>query len=221
MMQPSGCAAIGNECQRLNGKALGLGGRMAVARLRPKLYSAAEYLALEEAAEQRQEYYQGEIFAMAGGSFNHEMIAGNLYAALHSFARANGCFAFTSNMRLMVEAHDLYTYPDAMLVCGKPKFLPGRTDTVLNPLLLVEVLSKSTQNYDRGQKFEFYRSITTFAEYLLVDQDRIYLEHYHRLALGSWQLTEYREIDAAVKLQTVDLTIPVRQLYEQVDWFAG
>ena len=157
---------------------------MALSVRRAKKYSAKAYLDLEETATHKSEFYDGVIYAMAGGSFNHDMISGNVYAALHEFARTGSCIAFTSNMKLRIEAHNLYLYPDAMLIFGAPKFEKNRTDAVLNPLLLVEVLSKSTENYDRGKKFEYYRSLPTFQEYLLIDQERVYVEHYQRLHIG-------------------------------------
>ncbi|RIK39477.1 MAG: hypothetical protein DCC55_17965 [Chloroflexi bacterium] len=192
---------------------------MAVARIRQQLYTPEEYLALEESAEHRSEYYQGQICAMAGGTFNHEVIAGNFYAALHRYALNGKCVAFTSNMRLLVERRGLYTYPDAMLVCGKPQFAPNRTDVILNPLILVEVLSKSTRAYDRGDKFEFYRSIPTFQDYVMVDQDRVFIEYYHKLGAQRWVLTEIDDPATVLTLQSIKLDIPVSQLYNQVDWF--
>jgi Uma2 family endonuclease len=194
---------------------------MAVARIKSIRYTPEEYLAMEEVADHRSEYYQGEIYAMAGGSYNHDVLAGNSYALLHQFARPKGCTAFTSNMRLLVEAHGLYTYPDAMLVCGKPQFALNRKDVILNPVLLVEVLSKSTQSYDRGDKFEFYRSIPTFQAYVMIDQDRIYVEYYQRLDAKRWVLTELTDADSSLTIQSLGLEIPLRQLYEQVDWFAS
>ena len=191
---------------------------MALAVKREKRYSAKEYLALEEGADSKSEYHNGTIYTMAGGSFNHDMISGNVYAALHSFARSGSCLAFTSNMKLKIDAHNLYLYPDAMLICGKPQFEKNRTDVVLNPILLVEVLSKSTESYDRGKKFEFYRTLATVQEYLLIDQERLYVEHYRKLHMGRWEYTVVPGFDETVKLQSIQLEIPIQLLYEQVDW---
>lgn len=191
---------------------------MALSVRREKTYTAKEYLAREETATEKSEFYNGVIYTMAGGSFNHDMISGNAYAALHAFARTGSCTAFTSNMKLKIEAHNLYHYPDAMLICGTPKFEKNRKDVVLNPLILVEVLSKSTESYDRGKKFEYYRSLPTFQEYLLIDQERVYVEHYYRLHIGHWEYTILTDLVEVVKLQSITLEIPVRHLYEQVDW---
>lgn len=193
---------------------------MAVALRREKFYTPEEYLAMEEAADFKSEYYQGAIYAMAGGSYNHEVICGNMYSALRQSGDTRPCLAFASNMKLLIEAHTLYTYPDAMLICGKPKFEKGRKDTVLNPLVLVEVLSRSTQGYDRGQKFEFYRAISTFREYVLIDQARVYVEYHHKLEMGQWVLSECKSADDILTLQSINLEVPVRMLYKNVDWFA-
>lgn len=184
-------------------------------------FTADVYLALEETATEKSEFYDGVIAAIASASSSHDMISGNVYVALHEFARTGSCIAFTSNMKLRIEAHNLYLYPDAMLICGKPKFEKNRTDVILNPLLLIEVLSKSTESYDRGKKFEYYRSLPTFQEYLLIDQERVYIEHYHRLHIGRWEYTILADFEQTIKLQSVNLEISVRRLYEQVDWVGG
>lgn len=191
---------------------------MAVAR-RPEPYLTPEaYLAQEEQALQRHDYYRGNVYAHAGGSVNHNRIAGNLNARFNLSLRKTPCEAFTSDMRLLVKSHDLYTYPDAMIVCGKPEFARARNDTIVNPLVIVEVLSPSTQDYDRGQKFELYRAIPTLADYVLVHQDRVFIEYYHRERDGRWILTEITGVDAKLALQAVEISIPVRELYDRVDW---
>ena len=184
-------------------------------------FSADEYLALEEQADYKSEFYKGEIFAMAGGSYNHNIITGNLFAALNQFVAAKPCAAFTSDMRLLVEKGDLYTYPDVMVVCGQPQFATGRTDTIVNPVLIVEVLSRSTQEYDRGLKFELYRTLDTFQDYVLIDQDRVHLEYYHRLDSGQWLLTEFNNAEAVLMLTAIDFNIPISRIYQKVDWFDG
>lgn len=157
---------------------------------------------------------------MAGGLYNHEVIGGNVFAAFHQYARVKPCVAFGSNMKIRMDAHDLISYPDAMLICGKPQFQPNRTDIVLNPRLIVEVLSKSTDSYDRAQKFEFYRSLPSFQEYLLIDQYRVYVERYYRVGIGHWDLTIIDKIDEVISLRAVDLQVSVRDIYEQVEWLA-
>ncbi len=123
-------------------------------------------------------------------------------------------------MRLLVKSHDLYTYPDAMIVCGKPEFARARTDTIVNPVVIVEVLSPSTRDYDRGQKFEHYRAVPALADYVLIHQDRIFIEYYHRERDGRWILTEISDVDGELALQAVDIRVPLREIYDRVDWFA-
>ncbi len=157
--------------------------------MKPRWTSPEEYLHQEETASDRHEYFNGEIFMMAGGTHNHEVIGVNLIAALHQYTRGKQCTAYGSNMKILVAAHGLYTYPDAMLVCGKIDFVVGRKDVITNPLLIIEVLSDSTQSYDRGDKFALYRGLPAFAHYLLIHQDRPFVEYHQRTERG-WLLTE-------------------------------
>jgi Uma2 family endonuclease len=185
-----------------------------------EFYTPEEYLALEEKADYKSEYYNGEIFAMAGGSYNHNVIAGNLYAALNQFVESKPCTAFTSDMRLFVEEAELYTYPDVMVVCGRPQFAQNRIDTLTNPIVIVEVLSRSTRGYDRGQKFEFYRTIETFEDYVLIDQDRVHIEYFHKLADGRWILAVFNTLEATLTIESIDFEIPLSRIYHKVDWSA-
>ncbi len=181
-------------------------------------YSPEEYLALEEAAEYRSEYYRGEIFAMAGGSANHNRITGNVYTALREVLESKSCEAFISDMRLHVKKNNLYTYPDVMIVCGQLKFVKGRTDTLTNPVAIVEVLSESTQGYDRGAKFELYRAIATLQDYILIDQARIHVEYFHKLEDGRWLLAEFNELETVLRLEAVAVEIPLSRVYQRVEW---
>lgn len=133
-------------------------------------YTIEECLTLEEKAEDKSEYYRGEIFAMTGATMNHNQIAGNLYTVLNQAYPDKECRVFISDMRLWVKEKELFTYPDLLVICDKPVFYQNRRDTIANPLIIVEVLSESTKNYDRGGKFEFYRTLSTLKEYILIDQ---------------------------------------------------
>lgn len=183
-----------------------------------KYYTPEEYLTLEESAEYRSEYYQGEIFAMSGGSANHNRIAGNVYMSLRERLEGKSCEAFITDMRLLVKKNGLYTYPDVMVICGQLKYVKGRTDTVTNPVLIVEVLSESTQAYDRGAKFELYRALETLQDYVLIDQARVYVEYFHKLADGRWVLTELSQIEAVLALESVGVELPLSQVYRRVEW---
>ncbi len=183
-----------------------------------KFYTPEEYLALEEMEDYRSEYYNGEVFAMAGGSANHNRIGLNVAAMFNMVFENRSCEAFMSDMRLMVKQVGLYTYPDVMVVCGKVEFVPNRTDTLTNPILIVEVLSESTEGYDRGKKFEFYRTIPTLQHYLLIDQNRVHLEYFHKLDGERWVLREFSEMDDIIKIQTLDFEILVSRIYNKVQW---
>src|ERR1017187_5873973 len=153
----------------------------------PKTYLTPEqYLEIERKAEFKSEYYQGEMFAMAGARWAHNLILLNLASELRQQLRSRPCSVTSSDMRVRVNAKGLYTYPDVVVVCGEPQFLDERRDTLLNPTLIVEVLSESTEQYDRGRKFEHYRPLESLAEYLLVSSERVSVERYTRQPDGSW-----------------------------------
>jgi Uma2 family endonuclease len=175
-----------------------------------------EYLALERAGEFRHEYYAGEVFAMAGASYRHGKITGNTSAALHAAMSPNGCDVITSDLRVSTGANGLYTYPDVVVVCGKPRFLDGEMDTLLNPLILVEVLSPSTKDYDRGSKFEMYRTIASLVDYLVIAQDRPHVEHHARQAGARWVLSDVSTLDGVVNLTAVELSLPLAAIYQGV-----
>lgn len=181
-------------------------------------YTPEEYLALEETDECRSEYYQGEIFAMSGGSANHNRIARNLVIALESAFENKPCESFINDMRLLVKKNGLYTYPDVMVVCGPIKFVEGRTDTITNPVVVIEVLSESTQDYDRGSKFMLYRALESLQEYILIEQDKIYIERFRRLEDGRWILDELDRADAVLRVETIDFEIPLQRIYRNVNW---
>ncbi|GAB4423602.1 MAG: Uma2 family endonuclease [Anaerolineae bacterium] len=180
--------------------------------------SPEEYLALEETAEDRSEYYRGEIFAMSGASVNHNRIAKNTVTGLDTAFAGKPCEAFITDMRLLVRPNGLYTYPDVMVVCGPLQFAPDRDDTLTNPTVIFEVLSKSTEGYDRGAKFELYRALESLQDYVLVDQYKIHVEHFHRLDDGRWILQEFNQLEATLHLETVDATLPLEHIYRNVTW---
>ena len=183
-----------------------------------KYYTPEEYLVLEETAEYRSQYFQGEIFAMTGGSANHNRIARNLIAAMDIAFEEKPCEAFINDMRLLVKKNGLYTYPDVVVVCGKIKFVEERDDTITNPIVIIEVLSKSTEGYDRGAKFELYRALDTLRDYILVDQTKTHVEHFHRLDDGRWILQEFNHIEDLLRLETIDFAMSLHRIYRNVMW---
>jgi len=181
-----------------------------------KYLTPEEYLALEEAAEFKSEYYQGEIFNMAGASFNHNQIILNVSSHLHQKQKNHKCRVAMNDLRLWVEANDLFTYPDILVICDKPQFYTDRNDTITNPKIIIEVLSESTKNYDRGEKFVFYRSIPTFREYILIDQYSVHIEQFCIGVDGNWVLKEYDDLNAVLKFSQIDFQIPFTDIYSQV-----
>ena len=179
-------------------------------------YTPEEYLKLEEAAEYKSEYIDGQIIPMAGGSTNHNRISLNLSAALNFAFRQQDYEVFMGDVRLWIPKKRIYTYPDVMIVAGEPEYFNNRTDTILNPQVIVEVLSKSTKGYDREDKFEAYRTINTFQEYLLIDQTRIHVEQFSKTGKKRWSLYEYDEEDEAISLTSVPFQISLLDLYNKV-----
>jgi Uma2 family endonuclease len=175
-----------------------------------------EYLRLERQSEHKSEYVNGEIFAMTGASRKHNLVAGNIFGELRQQLKDRPCEAYMGDMRVKVTATGLYTYPDVVVVCGEPKFEDAYVDTLLNPTLLVEVLSQSTERYDRIAKSSYYRTLDSLAEHLLVAQDEVRLEQYVKQANGQWLLFEISSIDKVVELPSLGCTLALRDVYDKV-----
>ncbi|MDX1969950.1 MAG: Uma2 family endonuclease [Planctomycetaceae bacterium] len=183
-------------------------------------YSAEEYLAWERQAPTKSEFYQGEIFAMSGASREHNLIVSNLVATIHAALRDLPCEVYPSDMRVKVQASGLYTYPDVTIVCSEPQFEDPFVDTLLNPLVLVEVLSESTEGYDRGAKAAQYRQLPSLRELVLVDSNAVQVECFRRADQDQWALWETANRDASLHLSAVDITIPVAEIYRRVEFDA-
>ena len=175
-----------------------------------------EYLALERKAEYKSEYLHGEIFAMTGASRKHNLVTGNILAELNRQLRGKPGEVYASKMRVKVTATGLYTYPDVVVVCGEPKFEDEYVDTLLNPTLLVEVLSQSTERYDRIAKSSYYRTLDSLAEHLLVAQDEVRLEQYVKQANGQWLLFECSSLDKVVELPSISCSLALGDVYDKV-----
>ncbi|MBU7583153.1 MAG: Uma2 family endonuclease [Nostoc sp. TH1S01] len=189
-----------------------------IAQPETKRYTIDEYLELEIASETRNEYCDGEIIPMTGGTPDHNDIASNLVAILKAALRGKPYRVFILDQRLWVPDANLYTYPDVMVLPKPIELQTGRKDTVVNPCFIAEVLSKSTQNYDRGEKFVAYRKIPTFQEYLLIDQYRIHVEHHLKTAAHQWLFSEYDDPNVTLSLSTLELQIQIAELYENIDF---
>ena len=176
-------------------------------------YSLDEYFAVEETSQVKNEYYDGQIFAMAGASLPHNDIAANLLSFIRPAIANRGCRAFGSDLRVQTPG-GLFTYPDLSIVCGEPLIIQSRPDTLTNPIVLVEVLSDATRAYDRGQKFTLYKEIPTLREYVIVDQAEVLVEVF-RLA-DHWAPERYESLDATLTFKSIDLAMPLREIYRQV-----
>lgn len=184
-----------------------------------RFYTPEEYLELEEQAEFKSEYRDGEIIPMTGGTTNHNQIALNLATSLKIATKEQNCRIYIADVRLWIPKYRQHTYPDVMLIEGQPVYTGNNTTTVMNPSLIAEVLSKSTQNYDQGNKFLYYRSIPEFKEYILIDQ--YHVMHYVKTADSKWIFDEIEGESALFSLETVDFQLTLSDLYEQVDFVAN
>ena len=180
--------------------------------------SPEEYLEAERAALEKHEYYQGEIFAMSGASLKHNKIFSNLFRDIAFKIKGKGCRPYGSNLRIHIPKNTLFTYPDISIICGEPDLTDDKFDTATNPLVLIELLSKSTRNYDKGEKFTLYRDIDSLQEYILVDTEKVYVEKHIRNADNNWQLAEYKTLDSSFIITTFSLSFLLKDIYEDLSF---
>jgi Uma2 family endonuclease len=183
-----------------------------------RYYTPEEYLALEEAAIDKSEYHDGEIIPMTGGTTNHNSIIINLIANLKFGLRGKDYRLFTSDVRLWIPLTRRYVYPDIMVIQGEPIYHENNKTIVTNPLVIIEVLSNSTKDYDRGGKFLAYRSIPEFREYILIDQYSYHIEQFAKNSNSKWELTEYDSEDSVLTLESVEFQIPLKEIYERINF---
>jgi Uma2 family endonuclease len=180
-------------------------------------YTLEEYLALERESEVKYEYWDGEIFAMSGGTLLHDQIMGNSYDLLRNQLRGRDCRIFTNNMQIKVPAAPPYRYGDGSVVCGSVEIERfNGADLLINPVLIIEVLSPSTEAYDRGDKFTYYKSIPGFREYLLIAQHRPHITHYVKSDTGKWDYEETNDLSSSIYLPTIDCTLALSEVYREV-----
>lgn len=178
--------------------------------------TAEEYLQRESKAEYRSEYFRGEMFAMAGASANHNLVVSNCVQTLGQQLKKKPCRVYPSDLKLRIEATGLYTYPDLSVVCGDPQLETNGGDVLLNPVVLIEVLSESTEAYDRGKKFEHYRTIPSLMHYILIAQDRHSIDCFSRKSDGSWVLTSCQGLDGKIELEAIDAELTAADVYDKV-----
>lgn len=181
-------------------------------------WSPREYLVIERDSEMRHEYLAGQIFAMGGASRNHNLITLNIGSQLHAHFRGKTCETYVNDMRVKVDSSGLFTYPDIVIICNKPQFEDDEVDTLLNPQVLIEVLSQSTESYDRGKKFEHYRQLPSLEEYLLVSQDEPHIEHFVKQSEDHWLLSEATGLDASICLPTIDYRLQLAEVYAKIQF---
>lgn len=179
-------------------------------------FTAEQYLALDRAAEFRSEFVHGRILAMAGGSNAHALIQGNLFAELHVALRSTACRPFGSDSRVMV-SDEAYVYPDVTVVCTKQQSTGPDKDLLIDPVAIFEVLSPSTEKYDRSVKSRLYRGIDSLRDYILVSQEEIYIEQFTRAPNGVWTVRDYLDLGDELKIDSIGVSIPLQRIYDQVD----
>jgi Uma2 family endonuclease len=177
----------------------------------------ADYLAAERISAEKSEYINGHVYAMAGASRVHNLIVGNTFAELRAQLRGRTCEAYVNDMRVKVERTGMYTYPDVIGLCEEPRFEDENVDTLLNPAVIIEVLSPSTERYDRGEKFAHYRRLESLREYILIAQDIRRIEHYRRDG-DTWVLTEVSEPESALVILSISCTLRLSEIYDRVDF---
>ncbi|MFY7805507.1 MAG: Uma2 family endonuclease [Limnoraphis robusta] len=183
-----------------------------------RYYTPEDYLKLEETAEYKNEYRDGEIIPMAGGTTNHNEIALNFCTDFKVTLRGQGYKIYMGDVRLWIPQYRIYTYPDMMVIQGTPIYAGTGTTTVTNPLMIVEVLSKSTKDYDCTDKFRYYRSLPEFTEYVLIDQYEPYIEQYTKTAENKWLFTVYDSSEATLSLNSINFQISLETIYDGIDW---
>jgi Uma2 family endonuclease len=179
-----------------------------------------QYLEIERKAEYRSEYINGQVFAMSGGTLNHARIVGNTLSRLLEQLRGKPCEPAANDLRLFCAKDRIFTYPDILVACGPHQFVDGRRDTISDATAVVEVLSPSTMNYDRGEKFRYYRSLASFRDYLLLGQEAVRAEHYVRQPDGAWLFREFESPETEIELSSIGCRLKLESLYERVEFEA-
>lgn len=190
---------------------------MAAQPQKKQYFSPQEYLALERQAEYKSEYFDGELFARAGASRWHNLIVTNIIRELSLQLKGRQCNVYSSDMRVKVSQTGLYTYPDVLVVCDKEEFEDEVFDTLLNPTVIIEVLSKSTTGYDKGEKFSHYRQLESLEEYLLIARKECHIEHYVRQPDEHWDLSDVRHLQNVVELPSITCRLALNEVYDKVE----
>ena len=189
-------------------------------QVQQRIYTPDEYLSIEESATEKNEYHNGKIIPMTGGTIDHNQIAGNLFVALSLALKNQDYRVYFGDVRLWIPQEQRFTYPDVMVISGKPEYYNNRKDTITNPLLIVEVLSESTKAYDRTEKFKAYSTIATFQEYVLISQTAQSIEQFSKTGNKKWLFRLYDEEDDAIELISIAAQVSLGNLYDKVEFEA-
>ncbi len=181
-----------------------------------KIITSEEYFQMEETAEYKSEYYHGEIFAMSGASANHNLIVMNVGANLHHSLKGSGCFVFPSDIKVELDSAEHYAYPDVSVVCGDIRYGAGRKDIITNPIVIIEVLSESTKDYDKGTKFQAYRKISSLRDYILIDQYTRHVEYFFKNESGQWILEEFQDANDSFTVRSIKVELSLDNIYYQI-----
>jgi Uma2 family endonuclease len=191
------------------------------ANLKQRLFTPEEYLAVERIADTKSEYLEGMIYAMVGASSAHNIITFNLAGLLWTQLKRNSCHGFSNDMKVQTSDEGLYAYPDLTIACGKPRFRDEKNDVLLNPKIIIEVLSPSTEDYDRGKKFALYKRIESLTDYLLIAQDRAHIEHHRKNEDGDWLERDAFGLSASVNIASIECSLPLAEVYDGVNLDRG
>lgn len=183
-----------------------------------KSYSVEEYLQQEEQAETKSEYFNGRIYSVTSENLNHNQILGNVSAELLTIFKYQNYFVYAATLSLWIPEPQKMTYPDVMVIAGKPDYYENRKDTVTNPLIIIEVLSKSTQDYDKQDKFVLYRTLPSLQEYILISQTQVQIGQYVKLENKRWSFQEYDQQAQSIKLHSVNIELSLEDIYHKVQW---
>jgi Uma2 family endonuclease len=181
-----------------------------------KYISIEDYITAEETALEKHEYYKGEVFAMAGAGIPHNRIVRNTSTEIDNFLKGKSCEIFPSDLKIYIEANSLFTYPDLTIFCEPVKTYKNRSDVATNPIVIIEVLSKSTQDYDRGSKFKLYRDLPSLKEYILISSIEVLVEKYIKQSDNKWQFTACNKVEDKFAIESIGLDIEVNTLYRGV-----
>jgi Uma2 family endonuclease len=185
-----------------------------ITRYNKTIFTPEEYLKFEKEVQEKNEFYKGEIFAMSGASPRHNVIFSNLFGELVTKLKGSPCKPYGSDLRIHIPENSLFTYPDISIICGDIITSELDDDTAIRPVILVEILSPSTRNYDRGDKFKLYRDISSLKEYVLIDSESILAEVYSLNEKGHWELIEYKSPADTLMLHSMQISIPLKDIYE-------